>query len=677
MSILITGGHGMIGKYLSVGLKPTSKEMDITSMVSIQAYLANRELLGIIHLASLNLRACENDPGRAIEVNINGTRNMLVVAQERKIPFVFVSSGAVFSSNNSNMKFDVKTIPNPNCIYGSTKYVAENICLLYKRSIIIRTGWLFGGTQKNHYKFIDQAIINLTMNNEIRASNDFYGSFTYVKDFVQSLYEILNNQQYGIHQVVNEGVATGYEASLVLTELLEKSSNLVIPVTSTEVPNAGPSRGKSEILISTFKLRPYTEALKEYLEEKKVEIIPPRESKLWSDRTHCRLCDNDQLYIFYKLAPTPPANHYVRDRDPQSLIPLDLTICQNCGHIQLMQIIEPTYLYSHYLYVSSGSQTMINHLHQSVDEFIELFKLQYEDHILEIGANDGTALKYFMDQGYKNVIGVDPAQNIQSLHSLPIICDFFGSHLQLPFNNYKLIYAFHCCAHIENIKEVFQTVSQLLEATGIFVMEVGYFYDIYRLQTFDVVYHEHIDYHTCTALVPFGLKHGLKLFHVIRNNIQGGAMKFFFTKDFQRVINHSITKALQAEEILTIPNLLTWKINIIQIGNDMNYVLNGIIAGGRSIAGYGATAKLTTFFYEYRLSPNVIKYIIDDNRLKQNLLTPGAHLPIYPLEHLRIDKVDYIVIFAWNFATEIITKLEPFRATGLRIIVPFPEIRIL
>lgn len=675
MDILITGGHGMVGKYLTVGLKPTSEELDVTSLTSIQSYLADRKISAIIHLASLNLRASEAHPGKAIEVNINGTRNMLAVARDRKIPIVFISSGAVFSSTNSNMKFEVASPPNPKCIYGYTKYVAENICLLYEQSIIIRTGWLFGGTQKSHYKFIDEVINKLHTNTEVQASNDFYGSFTYVKDFITRMYELLETRSYGMHHVVNGGIATGYEASLVIAKLLNRDPNLIISVSSNSVPNAGPYRGASEVLLSNHELRPYTEALQAYLTEKKVEITPEHRSPVWSTRTQCRLCNSDQLYVIYKLASTPPANHYVRERSPQPLIPLELSSCLNCHHVQLMQILNPSYLYSQYLYVSAGSNTMIKHLHASIEQFIERFKLKYEDPILEIGANDGTALKYLIQRGYTKVIGIDPAQNIQSLHKLPIICDFFGPHLKLPYTNYKLIYAFHCCAHIENLNEVFGTVSNILDEDGVFVIEVGYFYDIYRLQTFDIIYHEHIDYYTCTALIPFALKHHLTLFDVVSNNIQGGAMQFFFGK--HRSVQSSVYDALKQEAILTIPNLLMWKTNIIQIGMDINYLLNGIVTGGRTVAGYGASAKLTTFFYEYRLSAKIIKYIIDDNRLKQNLLTPGIHLPIYPIEHLRIEKVDYLIIFAWNFADEIIGKLVFFRTTGLRVIIPFPEIRIL
>ena len=53
-----------------------------------------------------------------------------------------------------------------------------------------------------------------------------------------------------------------------------------------------------------------------------------------------------------------------------------------------MEIIEPSYLYSNYLYLSSISPTMTKHLKNTVSEFVKRFEVNYDDNILEIGAND-------------------------------------------------------------------------------------------------------------------------------------------------------------------------------------------------------------------------------------------------------------------------------------------------
>jgi hypothetical protein len=141
-----------------------------------------------------------------------------------------------------------------------------------------------------------------------------------------------------------------------------------------------------------------------------------------------------------------------------------------------------------------------------------------------------------------------------------------------------------------------------------------------------------------------------------------------------------VLDAIQREETIQLfhyPTILKWKINIKQCGNDIHAILNCFNDTHKKVVGYGASAKSTTFLYQYKLSNQLIRYIIDDNIYKQNYYSPGLHIPIKSIDMLHIDRPDYILILSWNFTNEIIKKLQPYRETGMRIIVPFPEIRIL
>jgi len=692
---LITGGNGMIGKNINFGFKPSSIEMDVTNKKSIEHYISKvNNISCIIHLAAINIRESEDNPNKSINTNINGTIEMLNLAIKLDIPFVHISTGAVFSSTNQNERFCEDTIQNPNCMYGYTKASSEKIALLYKKTILIRTGWLFGGHQKNHYKFVENAINNFLTNTHVNASNNFIGSPTYVIDFLDKMKYLIINSKYGIHHVVNSGIGSGYDIALEIANHLNVSQSLINSVSSNEIPNSGPMRSNSEILESKNsynKMRNWKESLKEYVElylNKKNIILHNKTDELkpkkWSTRTTCRLCESNKLYTFFNLEPTPPANHFLVKPENQEYIPLDISICNKCNHIQLMQIVCPEFQYSNYLYVSSTSQTMTQHLQYSVLDFTKLLKIDKNDNILEIGANDGVCVRHLLNNGFSNIIGVDPAKNINSYHSLPIICDFFGSNIipkmQDKLNSFKLIYAFHCCAHIENIHDIFETIYQLLDNNGSFIMEVGYFYEVFKNKLFDVIYHEHIDYHTATAIQSFGLKHNLLLYKVIENNIQGGSVQFFFTKNLNIPLHESVNYTIKKENqlnLFNIDNLNCWKNLIIQNGKDINYILDGLIRNNKIIVGYGAPAKLTTFMHQYKLTNSNIKYIIDDNPLKNNLYTPGLHIQIKPISIFKTEKIDYIIIFSWNFADEIIKKLETYRNNGLRIIIPFPEIKII
>ena len=212
-------------------------------------------------------------------------------------------------------------------------------------------------------------------------------------------------------------------------------------------------------------------------------------------------------------------------------------------------------------------------------------------------------------------------------------------------------------------------------------MEVGYFYAVLCNNLFDTIYHEHIDYHTCSAIQQFALSNNLLLYKVCENNIQGGSIQFFFCKNNNTMdIDNSVYQTIEKENIIELHNydkLLLWQNKITLCGNDINYILNSFISFGKKIAGYGASAKSTTFLYKYRLNNKIIDYIIDDSIYKQDFYSPGLHIPIKSLNQLEIQRVDYIIILSWNFTEDIVKKLDKYRKTGLRIIIPFPEIKII
>lgn len=696
---LITGGSGMIGTNIDFGNKPTSSEMNITNTNSIDTYINKlQEISCIIHLAATNLRESENDVKKAIDTNINGTTKMLKLAMKLNIPFIIISSGAVFSSSTPNVIFEEHHSACPNCSYGITKHASEEIAMLYEKTILIRTGWLFGGNQKCHYKFVEHVINHLVIHKEIKACNNFLGSPTYVMDLIEKMKYLIVNSKYGIHHVVNSGIASGYEIATEIANILNADHKLISSVPFDLVPNSGPFRSFTECLVSTSSynhMRSCNESLREYTllyyknmtENISIAINsnnPTKQPSIWKNREKCRLCNSPNINVFFKLEPTPLANHFVSNLDKQETIPLDICICNDCKHVQLIQIVNPVNQYSNYFYVSSTSSTMVNHLKTSIIQFTQELNLSKTDYILEIGANDGVCIEHLLSNGFQNSIGIDPASNINNRHNLPIVCDFFGSNIQTQFQTnykpFKLIYSFHCCAHIENIDDVFDTIYNLLEKDGTFIMEVGYFYDVFEKRLFDTIYHEHIDYHTCNAIQRFSLTKNLKLYKVKQTSIQGGSIQFFFSKTMTKSIENSVNECIEKEKKMGLHKYETlnkWQTKILQCGKDINCILNSFVSNGKKIAGYGASAKSTTFLHQYKLSNKLINYIVDDNIYKQDFFSPGLHIPIKSIYNLEVEKVDYIIILSWNFKNEIIQKLQPYMDTGVRIIIPFPEIQII
>jgi dTDP-4-dehydrorhamnose reductase len=159
--------------------------------------------------------------------------------------------------------------PDPINIYGQTKYLAELILTeTWQDSLIIRTGWLFGGSPRYHKKFVDIAIDRALHGEPIFVAADQQGSPTYVNDFVGEIRRLILGQQCGIVHVVNSGVATAYDIAREIVVTTDSVSSLQL-IEPTKLSSLHIPRSLSEALTSNIVcLRPWTEALRDYLKTK-------------------------------------------------------------------------------------------------------------------------------------------------------------------------------------------------------------------------------------------------------------------------------------------------------------------------------------------------------------------------------------------------------------------------
>ena len=110
--------------------------------------------------------------------------------------------------------------------------------------------------------------------------------------------------------------------------------------------------------------------------------------------------------------------------------------------------------------------------------------------------------------------------------------------------------------------------------------------------------------------------------------------------------------------------------------NDLVSLLHNLKSAGKRIIGYGAPAKMSTLTNYYGIDHNMVDYIVDDSVAKQNLFSPGMHIPILSPTLLSTDTPDYILIFAWNFKEDIMSRCRKSGFAG-RFIIPMPAVEIL
>src|SRR5256885_9846605 len=81
-------------------------------------------------------------------------------------------------------------------------------------------------------------------------------------------------------------------------------------------------------------------------------------------RDTCRLCEGRNLELVLPLKPSALADAYVpRERlaEPQPALPMDVFLCRDCGHVQLLEVVDANVLFTHYLYTTSGSLGLVEH----------------------------------------------------------------------------------------------------------------------------------------------------------------------------------------------------------------------------------------------------------------------------------------------------------------------------
>jgi hypothetical protein len=173
--------------------------------------------------------------------------------------------------------------------------------------------------------------------------------------------------------------------------------------------------------------------------------------------------------------------------------------------------------------------------------------------------------------------------------------------------------------------------------------------------TFDNIYHEHVNYWSLTSLNYFFKKHNLDIFKAKKIDTHGGSLRIYLCNKNQFEIDKKVGEILEEEEKFGINNFSVYQkfaqsVNVVKDNVKKNII--NLHKEGKKIYGYGAPAKASTAINFFGISEFVEK-IIEDNPLKHTKYIPGTQIEIIKKESAKNFKIDCIIVFAWNFFTEI------------------------
>lgn len=399
----------------------------------------------------------------------------------------------------------------------------------------------------------------------------------------------------------------------------------------------------------------------------------------------CRSCGSFDLTAFLDLGVTPLANALVRPDSvgmDEEWFPLEVAFCRDCTLVQILEEVPAEKLFvDNYPYFSSFSDALLDHSRSHAEWLMRTRGLTESSLVVEVASNDGYLLRNFVDKGI-SVLGIDPASDqaaAANASGVPTVTEFFGiemaERLVAKGRRADVIIANNVLAHVPDLNGVVAGMATLLADGGLITVENPYVRDLIDKCEFDTIYHEHFCYYSCTAIDRLMRRHGLWLNDVeFFPNLHGGTLRWHIGHEDERTDRVSAYLAAEAEAGMgTIEYYGAFSDRVAGVKLRLRALLCDLRAQGAVVAGYGAAAKGSTLLNSTGIGTDLVEYVVDRNVHKQGTFMPGTHQPVLAPRALVDRQPDYVLLLAWNFATEIMSQQHEYLAAGGKFIIPVPE----
>jgi hypothetical protein len=365
--------------------------------------------------------------------------------------------------------------------------------------------------------------------------------------------------------------------------------------------------------------------------------------------------------------------------------PLELVWCPDGGLLQLRHSYDPGEMYGlNYGYRSGLNQSMVNHLTEKVKYLERLATLKTGDVVLDIGSNDATTLKAYSTPGIK-LIGIDPTgRKFAQFYTdnIKLVPDFFtaDAYRAIESRPARIVTSIAMFYDLDAPVEFARQIESVLADDGVWHFEQSYMPSMLRMNSYDTICHEHLEYYSLGVVKIILEKAGLKIVDVVMNAING-------ERRLQPVGNRSIVQNLAVIDWLleqehrmglnTPRPYRDFEERVFRHRDDLTRLIRALNADGKKILGYGASTKGNVVLQFCGLTNKDIPAIAEVNAEKFGCVTPGTHIPIISEQEARAMKPDYFFVLPWHFKDGILRREKEYLASGGKMIFPFPEIEIV
>src|SRR3990167_8123827 len=397
----------------------------------------------------------------------------------------------------------------------------------------------------------------------------------------------------------------------------------------------------------------------------------------------CRSCKSSRIIDILSLG-----DQYLSEfRDegvPDKAYPVNMVMCKNCTLVQLKETTPPEVLYTdNYGYYSSINNTIKADLKDVVNSAMNMVELLENDIVIDIGSNDCQLLKNYPSTVAR--IGFDPVSKFAEFYkdqdNLLFINDYFNKEILLKAykdqgvnRKAKIITAISCFYDLEDPNKFIEDLVKILDDDGIIIIEQNYLATMLQNVAFDNIVHEHIEYYSLKSLEHLLNSHGLEVFDVEINSINGGAFRVY--------VRHmdNVKKLRQMEEKLKLDNKWTYMLFAIKVRQIKEKVYNFIkekTDEGKKVYLYGASTRGNSLIQACGLNNKLIKAAVERNPEKWGKRIASLDIQIISEEQARKEKPDYMLVCPWFFKEEFLKREQVYLKQGGHFIFPLPQFEVI
>lgn len=393
----------------------------------------------------------------------------------------------------------------------------------------------------------------------------------------------------------------------------------------------------------------------------------------------CRGCDAATVRPFLDLGALPLAGGFLRgaeDVAAEQRYPLLISVCDNCGLVQITDPVDPEILFGDYSFATGTVAGLVRHFDGYADWIADRYA---PSTVIEFGANDGTLVAALAQRGMR-AVGIDMAPNVTQMardRGLDVLTGAFGPEtvpqlLDLT-GPVDLVTGSNVFAHNASPGAILQAADGVLVPDGVLCLEVMYAGDLLEQLQWDTLYHEHLTFYSLGTLAPLLARFGFEAIDAERIPMHGGSLRLSAARSGRRSPSPGLSELAAWEGSVALNDAATWdgfaalshrRIDV--FGDTMRR-----LSGDATIWAYGAAGKATMWVNACDMT--YLEAVVDASPLRAGKLMPGTHTPIVAPEQFKSAQPDYVFASAWNYLDAIRANEPQYEGYW---IVPLPEMRI-